>query len=383
VFGSATPSIEKIYLAKQSLLNVVELKNRVSNLSMPTITIIDMVDEVRRGNSSFISGELESRLKQNAANNKQSILFINRRGFSSFLRCIECGHVPKCTDCDVSLTFHKEDNQLKCHYCNKKFKVLHRCPECQSDKIRLGGVGTERVCEELKKILPTSQIFRMDNDTTKTKNAHFEILENFKNTKNGVLVGTQMIAKGHDFENVELVGVIDADLSLYSSDYKSAEKTYQLISQVAGRAGRKSGKGEVILQTYSPKHFVYSFVKANDFLGFYDREINLRQVTKFPPFSSLVRILVTSLDDAIAKQTLKKLWMKMQVVQSENDKSFIYLDAAKSPIKRISNNFRYQILMRLLPDKKSDIIDQISAIINESGVKGVTIFLELNPQNLT
>ena len=248
---------------------MVELPERINGLSMPEIEIVDMLNEVLDGNTSPFSRRLLNKLFECINNKKQAILFINRRGFASFMMCRECGYRAKCDDCEVSLVYHKEDNELKCHFCGKRYRALTNCPNCNSTNIKYGALGTERVCDELHKIFPDIPIFRMDNDTTRGKDAHKKILEKFSNTTPSILVGTQMIAKGHDYPNVSFVGILDADVSLYNSDYKSNERTFQLVTQVAGRAGRKNNDGYVILQNNPQKLFFNLFAKHFYFFVFF------------------------------------------------------------------------------------------------------------------
>ena len=305
VLGSATPSIESYSKALDGEYTLVEMPVRVNGMEMPKIVIIDMLNELRHGNSEIFSISLLAELGDVIERKKQAMIFINRRGFSSFQRCRECGYVAKCKDCDVSLVYHRYENKLKCHYCGKRYKALDICPSCGSNNIKQGAVGTERVVEELKKFFPDVTIFRMDNDTTSTKGAHRSILSQFRETKPAFLVGTQMIAKGHDFEDVVLVGIIDADQSLYQSDYRSTERTFQLITQVAGRAGRSKDQGKVILQTYSPRHYVYRFAQNYDFKGFFKKEANLRKVTNFPPYTRVLRVLFSHEDENIVAKKIK------------------------------------------------------------------------------
>ena len=246
VLGSATPSIDSYAKALDGEYELVEMPVRVNGLEMPKIMIVDMLLELRQGNNRIFSIPLIHELKNIIDQKKQAMIFINRRGFSSFQRCRDCGYVAKCTDCDVSLVYHHFENKLKCHYCGKRFRALDICPSCGSKDIKQGAIGTERVVEELHRLFPEVKVLRMDNDTTSKKNAHRQILNEFKNSKPAILVGTQMIAKGHDFQDVLLVGIVDADQSLYQADYRSIERTFQLITQVAGRAGRSSKQGLVI-----------------------------------------------------------------------------------------------------------------------------------------
>ncbi|MBQ3495003.1 MAG: primosomal protein N' [Clostridia bacterium] len=382
VLASATPTIEHYEMAENGELGLIELPVRVNGKEMPKIQIVDMLMELRNGNSSMFSNQLLSDLQSCIDRKKQAMLFINRRGYSSFMRCMSCGYVAKCSDCDVSLVYHKDDEKLKCHYCGKRFKALTKCPECGSESIRQGAVGTERVCAELAKLFPGVKIVRMDNDTTRTKNAHSKLLKEFGEAKPGILVGTQMIAKGHDFKDVVLVGIIDADQSLYHSDYKSTEKTFQLITQMSGRAGRDKDEGKVVLQTYAPRHYAYRFIASYNYKGFFDKEINIRRVTKFPPFTNIVRLLFTSESDEYARECTKACYSKIkELSQSGND--FVYLDVMKSPIGRIKNKFRYQILMRLLPENSEQIIQNIYEICDSNKNQNVSVFVELDPQSLS
>ena len=383
ILGSATPSLETYERAKEGQLKLLTLNERANKREMPKIHIVDMCAELSRGNASPFSYKFQEELKKCIDEKNQAIVFINRRGYSSFVRCVECGYVAKCTDCDVSLVLHKEDNQLKCHFCGKRFRVLTKCPICGSDKIKQGAIGTQRVVEELKKAFPNVPIFRMDNDTTKTKNSHMDILKNFAENKPSILVGTQMVAKGHDFPDVSFVGIIDADLSLHFSDFRSNERTYQLITQVAGRCGRANKSGTVVLQTYSPKHFVYKKAVDNDFIGFFDKEINLRAVTNFPPFSKMVRLLFVGDDELRVKENLSKIYFKVKDLFKNYGKDVYYLEAMNSPVKRIQNKYRYQILMRYKNSLHDEIIQKLYSIVDDNKDKKVSVFVEINQQNLS
>ena len=381
VLGSATPSIESYEKAKNGEYKLIELPVRVNGKEMPKIQIVDMMNEIRMGNSGIFSSQLLADLTSVINNKKQAMIFLNRRGYSSFMRCRDCGYIAKCEDCDVSLVYHKEDQRLKCHYCGKQFKVLTRCPKCGSESIKQGAVGTQQVVEKLKEYFSDVKILRMDNDTTSTKNSHQKILSEFKNTLPAILVGTQMIAKGHDFENVVLVGIVDADQSLYHSDYRSSERTFQLITQVAGRAGRSEYEGKVVLQTYAPKHYVYKFASNYDYKGFFRKEENIRQTSLFPPFTRIIRILFSSHDENYVRETLKVCYNEIVKLKENFHHAFVYLDAMKSPIKRIQDKFRYQIMMRLKMQYADLIEDEVFKIINKSSKENV--YFEINPQNLS
>lgn len=381
VFGSATPSIESYEKALQGLYSLVELPVRANGKELPKIQIIDMMAEIRTGNSGIFSNQLLADLTNVVNNKKQAMIFINRRGYSSFQRCRDCGYIAKCVDCDVSLVYHREDNRLKCHYCGKQYKVLTRCPKCGSENIKNGAVGTEQVVSKLKEYFPGVKILRMDNDTTSTKNAHQKILNEFKNSLPAILVGTQMIAKGHDFENVVLVGIVDADQSLYHADYRSTERTFQLITQVSGRAGRSEAEGKVVLQTYSPRHYVYKFASNYDYKGFFRKEENIRQTSQFPPFTRIIRILFSDHDENYVRELLKVCYTEIEGLKERYNNDIIYLDAMKSPIKRIQDKYRYQIMMRLKLDNADKIEEEVFNIVDKNSK--TSVFFEINPQNLS
>ena len=381
VIGSATPSIESFTRAKNGEITLVEMKKRVNGKPLPDMRIVDMTREMREGNRGVFSRELIGELSDCIANGKQAIIFINRRGYASFLCCRECGYVPKCEDCDVTLTYHSSEQLMKCHYCTKRYKVLDKCPNCGSTTIRQGRPGTEQIVSELNKLFPDTKILRMDNDTVSGKDSHHKILGAFSRGEAQILVGTQMIAKGHDFPSVTLVGILDADLSLYISDYMSVERTYQLITQVAGRAGRADSEGKVVLQTYTPRHYVYRYAKEYDYLGFYSKEANLREVSKYPPYSLVVRVMFTSIDEAKTRECAKQTYLKIKEYK-EKKGGFLYLGAMKSPVSRIQKKFRYQIIMRLLVSSAEDVLQDIYKITDEERVTGVSVFLERNPSNM-
>lgn len=381
VLGSATPSIESYSKAIDGEYGLVEMPVRVNGMEMPKIVVIDMLMEMRQGNNQIFSVPLFYELQNIIQQKKQAMIFINRRGFSSFQRCRQCGYVAKCSNCDVSLVYHRFEDRLKCHYCGKRYKALDICPSCGSRDIKQGAVGTERVVEELHKLFPDVRILRMDNDTTQKKNGHREILNEFKNTKPAILVGTQMIAKGHDFEDVLLVGIIDADQSLYQADYRSIERTFQLITQVAGRAGRSATQGRVILQTYSPRHYVYRFATNYDYKGFFKKEANLRKVTNFPPYARIVRILFTHENENVVAQECKLCYNKVKEIKEKYPQDFVYLDVMKAPLNKIKNKFRFQIMMRFKLEKADEIEKKIYDCVDEKCKSSV--FFEINPNNLS
>lgn len=384
VLGSATPSIETFYKAKTTNeYNLVEMPVRVNKQPMPGIEIVDMCKEFKLGNTTMLSTSLLEKLSTQINENKQSILFINRRGFSSYLMCRECSYIPKCTECDASLVYHKSDNVLKCHYCGKKFRTLTKCPECSSDSIKYGATGTQQVVELLEEKFPDVKIFRLDNDSVTTKDAYSRILGEFAKTKPAILVGTQMVTKGHDFPSVTLVGIVDADISLFNYSYKANETTFQLMTQVAGRAGRNKDEGFVVLQTYVPKNPVYLTCANYDYLKFYDKEINLRETTKFPPFAKIVRILLTSEDDDLVKDSTHNLILKLKKFRIKYGKDFFFLEAMKSPVNKIKNKNRYQIVLRYSCSIHTEVLDEIYKLLDTIKNNKLSIFVENNPISLS
>ena len=383
VLGSATPSLVSYHNAMTGAYQLLEMKERINKRELPPITIVDMGEEIRQGNNGIFSLALKEALQKTLSEGNQAMLFINRRGFASFLMCKKCGWVAKCDACDVSLVYHKYERALKCHYCGNRFRVLTECPECHNTELSTGATGTEKVVQELQELFPDIKIGRMDNDTTKTKDSHLKILSDFRAGKTKILVGTQMIAKGHDFPSVTLVGIIDADISLYQSSYSATEQTFQLITQVAGRAGRADKSGEIILQTYVPKHYVYRLASFYDYPAFYKKEINLRQVTMYPPFATIVRILCSSGDENLAKEQAKVYYDEVKKIQSEFSKDFIYFGVMKSPIGKIQNKYRIQILLRLRRDHEDEIISRLFELLDTNKNSNVNAFIEINPQNLS
>ena len=380
VLGSATPSVETYRRAKEGEFSLIRLEKRINQKPMPEITIADMRREVRRGNNSAFSSVLKEEIEKCLAADKQAILFLNRRGYSQTVICKECGYVAKCEACDVSLTYHRDEDCLKCHYCGMKYGMLSACPDCGGKKLSYAGTGTQRIAYDLQKLYPTARILRMDNDTTSGKEGHYKILKTFAEKKADILVGTQMIAKGHDFPSVTLVGILDADMSLHFSDYRSGERTFQLLTQVAGRSGRAEEKGKVILQTFDPENEVLRYAVEYDYEGFYQNEISLRAAMAFPPFSKIVRVLVTGEDDKKTLEALKDVYFALEKLYTDNPEKFLFFNKMRAPIKRIQNKFRYQVLMRLAD---VSVLPQIYNACAEARNRDVLVSVEENPANLS
>lgn len=383
ILGSATPSVESYYKAKTGEYKLLELPKRVNNQEMPKIQVVDMRSEISSGNTGIFSRQLLNDISECIKHKNQTMLFVNRRGFSSFVICRECGYNAKCEDCDASLVYHKEDKELKCHFCGRRYRALTNCPNCGSSYLRMGAIGTQRVVEELRNEFPDVKILRMDFDTTQNKNAHSKILQEFQNTKPCILVGTQMIAKGHDFPNVTLVGIVDADMSLHFADYRSVERTYQLVTQVAGRAGRADKIGKVVLQTYCPNHYVYRFAANYDYKAFFDREINLRQTTEFPPFATIIRILISSEIEDYAKDIASNINLDITNLKQKYISDFIFCKAMKSPVAKIQKKYRLQLVIRIKQKNSNEIINEIFNIVNKYQKPRASVFAEINPSSMS
>ena len=380
VLGSATPSVETYRRAKDGEFELITLTERINRRPMPEVHLVDMRREVKRGNPSPFSAALRERLETCLEKGDQAILFLNRRGYSQTVICRDCGYVAKCEHCDVSLTYHSEENCLKCHYCGTKYHMLSACPQCGGVHINYVGTGTQRVERELRKLYPKARILRMDNDTTSGKEGHLKILQRFAAKEADILVGTQMVAKGHDFPNVTLVGILDADMSLHFPDYLSGERTFQLVTQVAGRSGRAENRGEVVLQTYDPDNYILRYAASYDYEGFYEHEVGMRAAMAFPPFARIVRVMVTAEEDKLALSALKAVYEKLQRVYAEESEKFLFFNKMHAPVKRIQNKFRYQVLMRLTDGIPLPRIYEIAA---EENTKEVLVYVEENPGNLS
>ena len=381
VLGSATPSVESYYKALNGEYVLVEMPERVNARELPLIETVDMREEIRKGNLGLFSSRLVREIDLALKEKNQVMLFLNRRGYASFLRCRNCGFVPKCPDCDVSLTYHIEDDTLRCHYCGARFKSIDACPKCGYTDLKEGKTGTEKLEEETKRIFPDARVIRMDNDTTRLRDAYTDILTKFSSGEADILVGTQMIAKGHDFKDVTLVGIIDADIALYYSDYRSAERTFQLITQVSGRAGRADKAGKVVMQTYSPNHYVYRFAKSYDYRGFYDNEIRARELTKYPPFTKIVRLLVLSDAEELARSGARSL--AAEVVTLKNERAGIMrVQVMQSAIKRLKSYYRYQVVIWIDCDAEDEICPLLYAAAGRASTGKVSVFTEINPQQM-
>lgn len=343
VLGSATPALETYYASEHGRCQRLELRQRVSELGLPPVRLVDMRDEYRAGHQGPISRRLERAIADCLQRDEQALVLLNRRGFANFLLCPECGHVPFCPHCDISLTYHQSDQRLHCHYCGHVAAVPKLCPECEHERLQSQGVGTEQLQALLMVLFPNARIGRMDADTTGQRDAHARLLGQFSRGEYDILVGTQMIAKGLDFPRVTLVGVVAADAGLYVPEFRSAERTFQLLTQVAGRAGRASHPGEVVIQTFSPDHYVLRHAANHDYLQFYRQEMATREQTGYPPVGYMVTLLLTNHDE----QQLIDDAAKLRVLLEQHlARAVELIGPTPCGISRVRDTYRWQIIVR-------------------------------------
>ena len=381
ILGSATPSIETYYRALTGEMKLLELNSRVDNKPMPPMKVIDMRNELKGGNKSLFSRELFIAIQERLKRKEQIILFLNRRGFSTFVSCRSCGYVFKCDECDISMTYHK-NGLLICHYCGKTKMEPRECPKCHSKYVKFFGAGTQRVEEEVKKYFNNVRILRMDVDTTRDKHSYERIYNTFKNGEADILIGTQMVSKGLDFKNVTLVGILAADMSINIPDYRAAERTFQIITQVAGRAGRGDKQGEVLIQTYTPQHYSLQYAVNYDYEGFYEKEFTVRAMMKYPPFGKLLLINGTSKKEELLKNFMHKITMMIKpLVESCLDIEI--LGPIPCMISKVKENYRWQIVIKGEFDSYfSKNIKEILYDENKNVYNDIRISIDINPNNL-
>lgn len=352
VLGSATPDTRTYKNALEGKISLIELTKRANNARLPEVEIVDLRDELANGNHNMISTKLKNEIQKNIESKNQTILFLNRRGFSNFIMCKTCGNVIKCKRCDISMTYHKDENKLKCHYCGLEEQVPNKCPNCGSKELKYSGSGTQKLEEEVHKLFPDASTIRMDIDTVTKKHSHEDILTKFKEDKIDILIGTQMIVKGHDFPKVTLVGVISADNALNIGDYRASEITFQVLTQVAGRAGRGEQNGKVIIQTYNPDHYAIECAKEQDFKKFYQIESKIRKTLKYPPFCDIIVLDFSSLNKHEIKRDTKKLhqYLKNRII---NEKFGVLLySPLPCPIEKINDKYRWRMIIKCIYDEK-------------------------------
>ena len=374
VLGSATPSIESYTRAKTNIYELLEMKNRVNN-NLPKVTLVDMKEEIRKKNNIF-SQLLKDKINEKLNNNEQVIILLNRRGYTTITTCNNCGFTHKCPNCDIPLTYHLKSKKMVCHYCNYETNKLFKCPNCGSTDIKERGMGTEKLEEEITKEFSKAKVVRMDVDTTRTKQAHKKIITDFENEKYNILIGTQMIAKGLDFPKVTLVGVINGDATLNIPDFRSGERTFQLLNQVAGRAGRSSLLGEVIIQGFNTDHYSLICAKNHDYLSFYNEEMKIRKILKYPPFYNLCLIKIQGINATKCEEESNKIITYLR----NNLKDEIILGPTTAMIPKVNNIYHYQIIIKYKDTKK---IYQYLKFINDKYANNkITVGIDFNPNKI-
>ena len=381
LLGSATPDLSTYYKAQQGKITILELTKRANNSSLPKVEIIDLKQELANGNRSMLSFELYQSIEENLKNKLQTILFLNRRGYSTFIMCRNCGYTVKCKNCNISMTYHSYENKLKCHYCGYEEKLVKTCPECGSDKIRYFGTGTQKLEQEIHKQFPQAKTIRMDVDTVTKKNSHEEILNKFKNEDVDILIGTQMVVKGHHFPKVTLVGVIAADSSLNIDDYRATERTFQILTQVAGRAGRENLPGKVIIQSYNPENFSIQNAQKQDYEEFYQTEIALRKQLKYPPFCDIIIIGFNSSSEEEIKKVANIAYEEVE--KNLNKDEFKVFKPMPSPIDKIQNKYRWRIIIKgNMNEEANNVLNNLLKNIYDKDFKNTKISIDVNPNNM-
>lgn len=385
LLASATPSMRSFAMAGRGDLALLEMLRRVNDRPMPQVHIVDMREELKAGNRSVFSGALLGGLKSCLDAGKQAILFVNRRGYSTFVSCRSCGYVVTCSQCDVSMTYHSSERVLRCHYCGQEAPVPSACPECGSPYIKYFGVGTQRVEEEVRRHFPDVPVLRMDNDTTRTKDAHETLLSAFRRGEARILVGTQMIAKGLDFPNVTMVGIIAADAMLKLPDYRSAERTFQLLTQVAGRAGRADSPGEVYLQTYDPEHYAVEAASRQDYRAFYEEEMRRRKRALYPPYTLIARLLYEADREEDAQREAQSAMRQMEAFFERRAylrKYVVALRVMACPIRKIKGKARWEVTLKIV-DKPicQEAVGKMSEIA-QIPLGNVSCICQVNPSSM-
>ncbi|WEG73175.1 primosomal protein N' [Vagococcus intermedius] len=380
VLGSATPSLESRARAQKGVYRLLKLNQRANpTAQLPTIKVVDLRHEVTHGNMQTFSNPLLEKIADRLTKKEQTVLMLNRRGYSSFVMCRECGFVLPCPNCDISLTLHMDTKKMKCHYCGHEEGIPHSCQSCGSKKIRYFGTGTQKVEEELQQLFPESRILRMDVDTTRKKGAHERLLKQFGAGEADILLGTQMIAKGLDFPNVTLVGVLNADTALNLPDFRSAEKTFQLLTQVSGRAGRAEKKGEVLIQTFNPQHYAIQLAQGQNYEQFYQREMQTRYQGNYPPFYYTVQLTASHEEENLAAKKMYEIVKKLQQVLSNN---CIILGPTPKAVMRVNNRYFYQVVLKY--KQEPGLSQVLKEILMESQLamrQGLKITIDVEPQS--
>src|SRR5208283_1124225 len=375
-----TPSLENRYNAERGKYTLLELPGRIEERPMPLVELIDMREEfLETRKQDTFSRKLLEAIGGRLENGEQTIVLLNRRGFSSFVACRACGERVECINCSLTLTFHKRDRRLLCHYCGYAEKVPSVCPKCASEHIYFLGLGSEKVEEELHRGFPAARIARLDRDTVTGKRQYETILHDFREGNYDILVGTQMIAKGHDIPNVTLVGVVSADLGLGMPDFRAAERTFQLLTQVAGRAGRGNVPGIVLIQTINPDHYAVRMAAAHDFQAFYEKELNFRRMMHYPPFSAMANVLVR----AEKKEMAMRMSSELGLLLSPPPEKLKIMGPAEAPVPRLKNEYRYQFLVKAASRKAlNELLGRVRAFALERKWGATALVIDVDPLTL-
>ncbi|HFR3747609.1 TPA: primosomal protein N' [Streptococcus suis] len=381
VLGSATPSLETRARASRGLYGRLVLNQRANpQARIPEVQVIDFRDYIGQHEASNFTPVLIEKIQEKLARKEQVVLMLNRRGYSSFVMCRDCGTVDQCPNCDISLTLHMDSRSMNCHYCNFQKPIPQVCPNCQSRAIRYYGTGTQKAYDELQELLPNARILRMDVDTTKKKGAHEALLEKFGRQEADILLGTQMIAKGLDFPNVTLVGVLNADTALNLPDFRSSERTFQLLTQVAGRAGRADKEGEVIIQTYNPNHYAIAFAKNQDYEGFYQYEMGIRKSLGYPPYYFTVGLTFSHKSEDLV---IKKAYETVQLLRENLTEQIQILGPTPKPIARTHNLYHYQIILKYRREEQLEqVLNRILDWTQERDNQDLRLVIDNEPQNM-
>lgn len=380
VLGSATPALGSRARAQKHVYQLLRLTKRANNKKLPQVNLIDLKHVQFAGGQFDLSVDLVAAIKKRLEKKEEVILMLNRRGFANFMLCRECGFVLKCPNCDVSLNLHKDTNSMQCHYCGHSEPIPQACPNCQSKQIRFLGTGTQKVQEEIKELLPGARILRMDVDTTRRKGSYKRILDAFGDHEADILLGTQMIAKGLDFPNVTLVGVINADTGLWISDYNASERTFELLTQVAGRAGRAEKEGEVLIQTYNPEHYAIQLAKTQDYERFYGYEMHVRHEGNYPPYFFTVLISISAKKEQNAAREAFRI--KRYLMQHLGQETII-LGPSPSAISRLKNKYYYQILVKYKKEPNlNKLLHHVQDSAQEARKYGLSIFIDNEPERI-
>jgi primosomal protein N' (replication factor Y) len=377
ILGSATPSLESFYFAQQEEYTLLRLPSRVSNLEMPPVEIVDMREELKRGNRTIFSTVLRATIEERLSKGEQIILFLNRRGYSTHVFCRTCGYAERCDNCSISLTFHFHTKRMGCRHCGYERPTPQVCPECGSMYIRYFGLGTEQVEQEVVKAFPKARVRRMDADSTTRKDAHQQILDVFKSGDIDILVGTQMIAKGLDFPNVTLVGVISADTALNLPDFRAGERAFNLLTQVAGRSGRSEAGGNVIIQTYMPEHYSIQAAQGHDYLRFYHEEIGYREALLYPPLSHAATILVRGEVEEEVIQTANHLLDQLETFKGNRFPTVEIRGPVPAPLAKIRNKFRWHFLLR--SEDVEELRELIRCAVAATSPANIDLIVDIDP----